>query len=253
MVKYYAVRSGRSTGVFNDWSRTSSAVNGYSGAEFKSFKSMAEAQNFMNGGSEEASQGSYPGSSEPLGGSLGESFVGSLGGSSGGSSGFSSTYKAHTIYTDGASKNNQSRGRAVAGSGVYYGHNDPRNLAIPLEGERQTNQRAELTAVNKALDGILEDSDGDTKYDIATDSRYTIGSMTNWGEKWKTNGFTSSSGKPVENQDIIKSSLEKIDKINYNYGQKGWGKLEFKHVPGHAGVEGNEMADRLANEGARKA
>lgn len=50
------------------------------------------------------------------------------------------------IYTDGACKSNGT-GLAVAGYGVFFGPNDLRNRAVPLEGSVQTNNRAELQAV----------------------------------------------------------------------------------------------------------
>lgn len=51
MGKYYAVRKGHQTGIFNDWPTCQKAVKGYSGAEFKSFKTKKEAEDFLNGGS----------------------------------------------------------------------------------------------------------------------------------------------------------------------------------------------------------
>ena len=44
--KYYAVRKGRKTGVFLTWAECQKQVTGFSGAEFKSFPTMEEAQAF---------------------------------------------------------------------------------------------------------------------------------------------------------------------------------------------------------------
>ncbi|OBA27370.1 hypothetical protein HANVADRAFT_55798 [Hanseniaspora valbyensis NRRL Y-1626] len=49
--KFYAVRDGFKKGIFNDWSETSEYVNHYSKAQFKSFKTLAEAENYMSAGS----------------------------------------------------------------------------------------------------------------------------------------------------------------------------------------------------------
>lgn len=38
--KYYAVRTGRKTGVFMTWAECQKQVTGFSGAEFKSFSTM---------------------------------------------------------------------------------------------------------------------------------------------------------------------------------------------------------------------
>lgn len=51
------------------------------------------------------------------------------------------------VYTDGACEGNGQSG-SEAGVGVYFGNNDPRNVSEPLAGDRQTNQRAELTVRN---------------------------------------------------------------------------------------------------------
>ena len=44
--KYYAVRTGRKTSVFMTWAECQKQVTGFSGAEFKSFPTMEEAQAF---------------------------------------------------------------------------------------------------------------------------------------------------------------------------------------------------------------
>ena len=46
--KYYAVRKGREIGIFTDWSECEKQIKGYSGAEFKSFLTQEEAQNYVN-------------------------------------------------------------------------------------------------------------------------------------------------------------------------------------------------------------
>ena len=46
--KYYAVRTGRKTGVFMTWAECQKQVTGFSGAEFKSFSTMEEAQAFAS-------------------------------------------------------------------------------------------------------------------------------------------------------------------------------------------------------------
>lgn len=46
--KYYAVRKGKNTGIFLTWDECKKQVMGYSGAEYKSFTTMNEAENFLN-------------------------------------------------------------------------------------------------------------------------------------------------------------------------------------------------------------
>lgn len=48
--KYYAVRSGRETGIFQSWDKCKSLVTGFKGAQFKGFETLAEAQAYMENG-----------------------------------------------------------------------------------------------------------------------------------------------------------------------------------------------------------
>lgn len=47
--KYYAVRIGRSTGIFGTWAECQKQVTGFPGAVFKSFTTIEEAENFVKG------------------------------------------------------------------------------------------------------------------------------------------------------------------------------------------------------------
>jgi ribonuclease HI len=47
--RYYAVRVGRTTGVFTTWEATSAAVGGYRGAQHKRFESNADAEAWLAG------------------------------------------------------------------------------------------------------------------------------------------------------------------------------------------------------------
>ena len=48
--KYYAVRKGTVTGIFRTWEECKKNVHGYSSAEYKSFKTLEEAEAYMKGG-----------------------------------------------------------------------------------------------------------------------------------------------------------------------------------------------------------
>lgn len=47
MKKYYAVRKGRTIGIFDSWSICEQQIKGFSGAEYKSFKTLKDAQDYM--------------------------------------------------------------------------------------------------------------------------------------------------------------------------------------------------------------
>ena len=45
--KYYAVKKGRETGIFDNWDKCKSLVMGFNGAIYKSFLTLAEAEAYM--------------------------------------------------------------------------------------------------------------------------------------------------------------------------------------------------------------
>ncbi len=47
MKKYYAVKNGRKIGIFESWDECKAQVDGYSGAEYKSFPTEAEAKAYI--------------------------------------------------------------------------------------------------------------------------------------------------------------------------------------------------------------
>lgn len=83
---------------------------------------------------------------------------------------------------------------------------------------------------------------------IITDSQYAINCFTNWCINWRKNGWKNSSGKPVENKDLVEGVLLKIEQRR-DMGTK----TDFEWIKGHAHNKGNVEADRLAVDGARKA
>ncbi|KAI7825069.1 ribonuclease H-like domain-containing protein [Kickxella alabastrina] len=155
------------------------------------------------------------------------------------------------VYTDGASSRNGTI-HAKAGIGVYFGPNDKRNLSEPLPGACQTSERAELYAIMRAIAkaGEAGVAGGGGKavnsraINICTDSLYSIKCMTLWYYKWQRNGWRTTGGQPVQNKDLILKGRSLIKKLQ--------GAVEFTHVRGHQGIEGNEQADRLAILGAQQ-
>lgn len=117
-----------------------------------------------------------------------------------------------------------------------------RNVSEALKGSRQTNQRAELTAVQRALDIAPRHRD----VTIYTDSKYAIDCATNWYRNWERNGWVTAKGKAVENKDLVQGIRESLNERE-EMGKETY----FVWVKGHANDEGNIQADRLANEGAR--
>ena len=149
------------------------------------------------------------------------------------------------VYTDGACSNN-GKAAACAGVGVFWGDDDPRNVSRPVHGAA-TNNVAELEAVEDALDAITAmvdggHNDGD-EFRILTDSLYVIQCVVTWFGAWRARGWKTASGSPVKNLDLIRRIREKLDRLEPA--------VTLVHVRGHAGVPGNEAADRLAVAGAK--
>ncbi|XP_022088475.1 ribonuclease H1-like isoform X2 [Acanthaster planci] len=141
------------------------------------------------------------------------------------------------VYTDGACESNGRRG-ARAGVGVYWGDNNPYNTSERLQG-RQTNQRAEITAAIRALQTAK--ARNIKELTLYTDSKYTINAMGDWIHRWKVNGW-----KTVGNKDVVnKEELETLDSLCQQVN------VDWKYVPGHTNIKGNEAADSLARAGAR--
>uniref|UniRef100_A0A5S6QN38 ribonuclease H n=1 Tax=Trichuris muris TaxID=70415 RepID=A0A5S6QN38_TRIMR len=141
-------------------------------------------------------------------------------------------------YTDGACISNGRR-KAKAGIGVYWGPDDPRNVSERLTG-LQTNNRAEIEACSRAIEQAK--LSGIQNLEIRTDSKYVIKCMTCWIHQWRRNNWTAASGLPVKNQVDLLRLIALAKSIN----------VHWKHVPGHAGIAGNEAADKLAREGISK-
>lgn len=84
--------------------------------------------------------------------------------------------------------------------------------------------------------------------------------MTEWFPKWRSNGWKNSTGKVVENRDLIERILnliEEREQISRKYaaGPSNMSKarVHFQWVKGHKDDPGNIAADGLATAGARDA
>ncbi len=144
--------------------------------------------------------------------------------------------KSITIYTDGACSNNGKK-NAAAGIGVYV--ENIYNISEKISG-RQTNQRAELYAILKALNII--NINEYTKIIIYTDSLYSINCITKWIHGWIKNGWLDKKKHPVKNRDIIENI--------YNIYKK-YSTIHFNHIIAHTNKNdihslGNAKADELA-------
>lgn len=134
------------------------------------------------------------------------------------------------IYTDGACKGNPGPGGwgALLRSGTHEKE--------IFGGERHTtNNRMEITAVIESLKLVKKKA----KVCIYTDSTYVKDGISSWIKQWKINGWKTAAKKPVKNEELWRE----LDLLVSQH------QIEWVWVKGHAGDEGNERADALANKG----
>ena len=134
------------------------------------------------------------------------------------------------VYTDGACRGNPGPG----GWGVvlrWNGHEKTLHGGETLT----TNNRMELMAAISALESLREPC----AVTLYTDSVYVKQGLNEWLPGWKARGWRTADKKPVKNQDL----WQRLDLAAKPH------QVDWRWVEGHAGDPGNELADRLANEG----
>jgi len=138
-----------------------------------------------------------------------------------------------SIYCDGACSGNP--GKSGSGLALYKNGEKP-VLYYGNYNANGTNNTAELKALYKAL--LLADEIQTTeKITILSDSKYSIDCISTWAYGWKKNNWTKKSGE-IKNLELIKNAHNLYEQLK--------NKIILKHVKGHAGIEGNELADRMA-------
>jgi ribonuclease HI len=139
------------------------------------------------------------------------------------------------VWTDGACSGNPGPG----GWGVLLRYNGHEKELCGGEAAPTTNNRMELTAAIRALEALTRPS----TVRLHTDSVYVRSGITSWLANWVRNGWRTSDKKPVKNADLWQELAAEVKRHE----------VEWLWVKGHAGDEGNERADALANKGMNEA
>lgn len=134
------------------------------------------------------------------------------------------------IYTDGACRGNPGPG----GWGVWMiSGNHEKELFGGVANT--TNNRMELMAVIEALRALKRPC----RVVIHTDSQYVQKGISEWIHNWKIRGWRTADKKLVKNVDLWKELDQAREQHN----------IDWRWIKGHAGHDGNEKADQLANKG----
>ena len=151
-------------------------------------------------------------------------------------------FASHTneiiIAVDGACKGNGGP-NSQASIGVYFSKTSLYNQSEVLDDSPATNQKAELTALLRALETIphiaIEELN---KVIVKSDSEYVVKGMTGWIFKWNKNGYRTSKGSAVANAELYRAVERKVHQLNA---------LDIEVMFWHVPRSRNEEADALAN------
>ncbi|KAF9023273.1 hypothetical protein BDZ89DRAFT_1041743 [Hymenopellis radicata] len=139
--------------------------------------------------------------------------------------------QACVVYTDGSCIMNGAL-NAKAGSGVWYGVYDTRNVSVPVPKVLvQSNAVGEMFAVHYSA----STSPSRTMLAHVTDSRPTLAALTADFPRWEDRGWIG-----VKNRELVQSTVAVL--------RKRKGPTVFQWVKGHSGNVGNDGADELAQK-----
>lgn len=143
------------------------------------------------------------------------------------------------IYTDGACSGNPGPGGWGALFLVEHETKGKRKLVLKGGEKHTTNNRMELIAVLEALKFIHNDLISKYKctIEIYSDSSYVINPVnSNWLQGWIRNGWITTKGTPIINQDLWEVMYTLLCAMN----------VKFIKVKGHNGNKFNEYVDQVA-------
>ena len=128
-----------------------------------------------------------------------------------------------------------SRKNARCRSGVWFTQDDPRNRALRIPGEAQSNQVGEIATVIAAMEMVPPFQ----PVKIYTDSKYVIDGLTTHLESWENDGWIN-----IKNARLFRKAAHLMRHRST--------KTTMQWVKGHDGNPGNGASDALAKQGANK-
>jgi ribonuclease HI len=248
--KYYAVKIGINPGIYTTWDECKKNVSGVKGAQYKSFKTLSEAKEYLSSSKDikqitKNSRGNkYYTTSKNINldvYNLKPETVLTTNNISDISLERFKTFsdnghneECYYIFTDGSSQKSHSS------YGVYFGNGEPEPYTISptfthfvelITSGSKTNNTAELKAIQSALIILQNNAECINKLRqiiIISDSQYAIKCITLWYIKWQRNYWLNSKKEQVVNRELIEDILERINCLK----EKGL-KITFKHQLAH--------------------
>lgn len=242
MTKYYAVKKGRTPGIYRSWDEAKRQIDGFSNAEYKSFESFSEAAQYVDlkpikdntlaNAVAKIKNTSKQLKSKPV--SVPEKRSKNMN---------DNNYFA-TIYTDGGSRN----------TGVHKGGhvNDSDKAAwaylivhngkqISNAGGRfgATNNQMELTGIIEAFKKLIALGYNEEHLHFVLDSKYVLDAINKkWLNAWKKKGWKRSGG-PLKNVEL----WQELEKLLQQFPDS-----IFDWTHGHRNNEGNNFVDHKLNQ-----
>lgn len=226
--KFYAVRTGRKTGIFLSWDECRAQVEGFGGARYKSFLSEEEARSWLT-------------AAQPLAALFDEAVAHPVRRTPARVAHGACREEAPApeadlchVYTDGSCLRNPNGPGGWAVCIVRAGE-----VETTLSGgdPSTTNNRMEMMAAIEALRHLPKRE----PIVLSTDSQYLKNGITKWMFSWKRRGWKKADGSPVLNREL----WQELDALIAGR------RIVFRWVKGHAGHRYNEMCDRLAKKEAQ--
>lgn len=229
--KHYVVWKGAKTGVFDNWNEVKTVTQGRGDAQYMGFGSKAEADAaFASTYTKALMQRSLNKSGSSNGAPASAAYVKA-------DNAPSATRKIAdvNIYCDGACSPNP--GKSGTGMAVYL-QEQLSELWYGMYQPNGTNNTAELNGLLAAFRYAAPLIEQGKSIHILSDSKYSIDCITKWAKGWKNKGWTRGKGEEIKNLEIIQECFTLYEQMK--------AQLSISHVKGHANIEGNELADRMA-------
>jgi ribonuclease HI len=147
------------------------------------------------------------------------------------------------VFTDGACSKNGQAGASAAWA-CWFPENTLLSKSDHVPSDQlQTNQRAELLAISKAVQIVENEFDPvEIELQIYTDSVYCKNCLTAWLPGWIQKNWKNSQGAPVAHRDLIEDTSNRLSRFK---------SYIITYVPAHTGKDddfsrNNDIVDKMA-------